>query len=186
MIIGVVGTNASGKDTAAEFISKKLVWPALSMSDELRAIARNRGLGTDRSTLQKLGNELREEHGGDYISRLILEKYSDNFVVSSIRNPQEIDPFRKSGRFVLVMVNADAKVRYDRAKSRMRSDEDMVSFEEFIATEQYELDGAKDALRLKPVFDAADVTLENNGTYNEFVTKLEELVSKIKRQEVAS
>jgi len=184
LIIGVVGTNAAGKDTAAQYLAEKLGWPVFSMSDELREIARSRGLTTERTTLQKLGNELREKYGGDYISKLILKKYSDDFIISSIRNPQEIEPLKYSERFVLLMIDADPKIRYERAKTRMRSIEDSQTFEEFIKAERYELEGSGHELCLKPVFEAADVIISNDGTRGELLGKLNEFMEEVKNEQV--
>ena len=179
MIIGVIGTNGAGKDAVAKYLAEKLNWPSFSMSDELREMAKTQGLTTDRPVLQKLGNGLRAKHGGDYISNLVLQKRSNDFIVSSIRNPQEIEPFKATGHFVLLMVNADKRVRYERSKTRMRSSEDNMTFEEFVAIEEGEYDGGVNDLRLKPVFALADVIIENDGTYEELAWKLDKFIEEV-------
>jgi dephospho-CoA kinase len=180
MIIGVIGTNGAGKDSAAEYLADAFAWPTFSMSDELREMAREQGLTTDRPVLQKLGNALRDKHGGDYISRLILQKRSDNFVISSIRNPQEIEPLRETGHFILLMLDADIRTRYERSLNRTRSAEDNMTFEEFVAMEASEHDGGVNDLRLKPVFELADVIIENDGTYEELTGKLDKFIEEVR------
>ena len=49
------------------------------------------------ATLIATGNELREKLGADILARRILEKFdaNRNYVIDSIRNPAEVEAFRK-------------------------------------------------------------------------------------------
>jgi dephospho-CoA kinase len=71
---------------------------------------------------------------------------------------------------VMVFVDADPKIRYERMRGRARDAETELTFEEFLANEQKEISGAKTASdqNLDAVKKMSDLYLENNGTKDEF------------------
>lgn len=180
MIIGITGANGSGKDFVGQYLAEKLGWQHFSLSDELRDIARERGLGLDRTTLQKLGNEMREKHGPDYLSQRILARAPKNFVVTSIRNMSEIMPLKKQGGFTLVFVDALLNIRYQRTcGSRDRASESRLSLDEFITEEQREMAGGATGQQLQRVFAMADIKIDNDGTIEELEEKLDRLMREV-------
>jgi len=181
MIIGITGTNGAGKDTIAEILVKKLFWPHLSLSDVLREICRERDIVPTRVNLTNLGNQLRREFGSDYLSNRVLTKSRDNFVVTSIRNPKEIEPFKKVSQFVLLSVDAPIEMRYQRViGSRNRSgnkiDESKISFEEFKAEEKREMQGEEFGQQLGRLIEVADISISNEGTIEELEDKVDQLI----------
>lgn len=175
MIIGVTGTNSSGKDSVGELIRQKLPgWQHFSLSDEIRGIVDERGLSQDRETWQRLGNELRQQFGSDYLAKRILNKATGNFIVTSIRNPKEIEPFRERGDFRLIVVDAPVELRYQRAIGRGRSDDERtITLEEFVGMEAKELWGDEFGQQLGKVLEVADIKITNNGTFEELNTKVD-------------
>ena len=97
MIIGLTGRNASGKGEVAEYLkSKGFVY--LSLSDELREEATNLGIEHTRDNLIKLGNELREKYGPNYLAAKIndkikqqLKKYNKKNSISNNINNKNIE-----------------------------------------------------------------------------------------------
>jgi hypothetical protein len=55
--IGLSGQPGSGKSSLASILGLRTSWPKAAFGDYLRHIAARRGLGTDRASLQQLGEE---------------------------------------------------------------------------------------------------------------------------------
>lgn len=56
-VIGLSGQFGSGKSSLASILSLRTSWPKAAFGDYLRQVTAQRGLGTDRATLQQLGEE---------------------------------------------------------------------------------------------------------------------------------
>jgi len=186
MIIGITGTNGSGKDTVADILVKKLGWPHFSLSDELRGICKETHIKSTRDNLIKFGREIRNKKGLDYLSQKVLSKVSDNFIATSIRNLAEIEPFKKSAKFILIAVNAPIEVRYQRVinaskdRSGYKVGEGSVSLGKFRDKEQIEMQGTGRAdQQLQILIDMADAKIENGGTMEELENKVDKLLEEI-------
>jgi len=177
-LIGVAGTNGSGKDTIGSLLSKNYRFWFISLTDILRDECRRRNLPVEREHLRNISAEWRREYG----LGVMVDKCMDAFnalpdkdkyvgvVMSSFRNPYENDRMHELGGQV-VWVDADPKVRYDRiqanAASRGRQAEDSKTFEQFIAEEEAEMhppSGADAAvLNMAAVKEKADIFLQNDS-----------------------
>lgn len=126
-IIGLVGPFASGCSTVATKIKEFYDYKVLSLSDELRYLFENENPGKKpkRQDLQNFGDEIRKENGSNYLATIVSEKIEDgkNYVIDSIRNPEEIKFLRKKfSSFFLFGVFADAELRWERAKEKYDDD----------------------------------------------------------------
>lgn len=184
MIIGITGTNGAGKDTLAEILVKKIKYPHFSLSDELREICHEKNILPTRENLTKLGNDLRQEFGNDYLSQRILLKTPNNFIVTSIRNPKEIEPFKKAGKFLLIAVDANIEIRHQRVvanknRSGEKLGESETSFVAFKAQEDREMQGESFGQQLGKLISMADINISNAGTIEELETKVDQLIVKL-------
>jgi cytidylate kinase len=147
-IIGLSGTNGSGKDTTASLISKDHNYLFVSVTDLLRAEAIKRNLTTSRINLRTISAEWRRTGGLGVLIDKAMELLKNSgqayagLVVASLRNPGEVDRVHELGG-VVVWLDADPKIRYKRIQSnahqRGRSHEDDISFEEFMKHEAAEM-----------------------------------------------
>jgi cytidylate kinase len=175
-IIGLSGTNGSGKDTIAHMLVERHEFLFISGSDMLRQEARARGEEPTRKVLRTISAEWRREagHMGVLIDKVAAQykevegQYPGGLVIASIRNPGEADRIHELGG-VVIWTDADPKVRYNRiqthAAERNRTEEDNKTFEQFIAEEQAEMTTTGDAatLNMSAVKERADLTIANDG-----------------------
>jgi dephospho-CoA kinase len=169
-IIGIAGTDGSGKDTIGELLAEKYGWLFISVSEMLREEARLRGIPLKRNTLKIISAEWRRQYGLGVLVDKALEKYKKvnqkypGLVVSPMRNPGEAQRLKDLGG-LLVWVDADPNVRYNRIINRKKGTEDQVTFEEFVNEEkaQMEHEGDEATLSLSGVKAKADIFLDNSS-----------------------
>lgn len=152
-LIGISGTNGSGKDTLGQILAEDYDWLFVSVSDLLRDEARRRNLPIERQNLRKISAEWRREFGLGILMDKAVEvfkaadgKYA-GLVISNLRNAGEADEIHQLGGKV-VWVDADPKLRYQRVSSRSRSAEDQKTFDQFLKEEEDEMHEGGDAATL--------------------------------------
>lgn len=168
-LIGICGTNGSGKDTIAEMLADTHGWLMVQYSDFLREEAKNRGLPIERKHLSAISSEWREKHGHDILTRKSIELFEQagkkhaGLVVLSMRHPGEGKKVKALGGTV-IWVDADPQIRYKRVFGRSRSHEDKKTYEEFLADEEREMrPSGESSLEMAAVKEMADIFIENNG-----------------------
>lgn len=174
VIIGLSGTNGSGKDTVGHILAGKYGYLFVSVTDLLRAEAGRRGQAVEREVLRTISAEWRRELGlGVLVDKAVAEyqavkdKY-EGVVMASLRNPGEADRVHDFDGTV-VWIDADPHTRYDRiqtnAATRGRAEEDDKTYEQFLAEEQAEMHQSGDAatLNMAGVKAKADIFLANDG-----------------------
>lgn len=174
-IIGIAGTNGSGKDSAGLTLADRHSYLFVSVTDLLRAELNRRGLPVDRENLRNLSAEWRREYGMGVLVDRAIEEYNRlkgryvGVAIASLRNPFEADRIHELNGLVL-WIDADPKIRYERiqnnAEARARAGEDSKTFEEFLAEEAAEMHSNGDAatLNMSAVKKKADIFLVNDNT----------------------
>lgn len=167
-IIGIGGTDASGKDTIGEMLAGRHGWKFISVTDILRDEAKKRGWPLARSTLRKISAQWRREFGKavlvDKAAKTQQPGKYKGLAISSLRHPAEADKIHQLGGQV-IWVDADPHIRYQRILKRNRGTEDHITFEEFLAEEAAQMHPRGDdaALNLAGVKAKADIILNNDG-----------------------
>ncbi len=179
MIIGVTGLPCSGGGSFAECLVSA-GFKHLSYSGILREELKKQGLDVTRVAMQNLGNEIRARYGGGELSRRLLAKMEPGFsyVLTTIRNPEEVEVLRGTGKFILIHVDAPREERYKRMSARAR-ESDPLKYEDFIALENKELgkDQEQHGLRMEDCFKMADFTIVNDSSFEELKRKVDELLT---------
>jgi dephospho-CoA kinase len=139
--VGVTGLPGAGKGAFIDLLRPLLAESGIatryfSLSDELRAEARRRGLPVERPILRSIANELRREQGSGVLSTLLVRKIRRDLrdlpvvdglvvIVDAIRNPEEVRVLRRElePKFTLVAVEAPLEILVNRIASRARFDE---------------------------------------------------------------
>jgi cytidylate kinase len=174
-IIGLAGTNGSGKDTVGHILADAHGYLFISVTDLLRAEAKRRGLPVERERLRQISAEWRRESGlGVLVDKAVAEYEKDpgaykGVVMASLRNPGEADRIHELNGMV-VWIDADPRVRYERvqanAAGRGRAAEDTKTFEEFLSEEKAEMKHSGDAatLNMLGVKQRSDVFIQNDAS----------------------
>ena len=172
--IGLTGTNGSGKGAAAEyFISKGYAF--YSLSDVIREELKKDGIEPTRDNLIRKGNELRAACGADFLARQVMEKVEDKAVIDSIRNPEEVRFLKSKINFILLAIDADVGLRYERVKKRGRN-ESAATLQEFIEKENEENTTNPMQQQLHTCLEMADFTVLNEGSLEDLFNKLEKFL----------
>lgn len=179
MIIGITGTDGAGKGTVVDYLVTKKGFSHYSSRALLLDQVLLAGIEPTRNELRMMGNKMRKEHGDDIIVQKAFEKIttdaSQKSVIESIRALAEAITLKSHGALLLA-VDADTHLRYERVQSR-RSVSDQVTFEEFISHEELEKnDPDPHGMQKAKVIEMADYTIFNNGSVGELEAAVEEFL----------
>lgn len=174
-LIGIAGTNGSGKDTVGNILAEEHGYYFLSVTDVMRAELKKRGVPVDREHMRELSAQWRREFGYGVLVDRAVEVYEkldgsyNGLAIASLRNPFEVDRVHELGG-VVWWLDADPLLRFTRIKmnaaTRARAEEDEKTFEQFQAEEAAEMHQSGDAatLNMSGVKDKSDVAMQNGGS----------------------
>lgn len=170
-IIGISGTNASGKNTLGDELVRRFSYSQVSTGDMVRQEAMKRFGNIERETLQKVGPALKREGGAGVLINLAL-KQPKPVVIDGIRSMGEAKAVKKAGG-VMVFVDADPKKRYERMVARARDKESQKTLDEFLELDHNEWHAGEDDsdYNIRDIKATADIHLDNDGSVEEFLDK---------------
>ncbi len=177
MIIGLTGKNGSGKTAVAEYLVSR-GFEYHSLSDAIREEILKRGLQITREVLIDVGNELREKSGPGILAERLLTSLESghNYVIDSIRNPQEVDVLRSRNDFTLLALEVEQGTRFERSRRRGRENAAQ-TLSQFAEEEARELDSDNPASQqLNATRQKADLIVANDGTLEELHRRLDALL----------
>lgn len=177
MIIGLTGKNGAGKGEVARFLTES-GYEYHSLSDILREELSARGQAVTREVLIAIGNELRANYGAGVLAERTLKKLGPeaHAVIDSIRNPFEVEALRRRKNFSLLSIDADPKIRFERAKARSREGE-ATTYEAFLEMEAREAQTFDPTTQqLNRTAEMADAVVYNNGTVEELHEQVRQVI----------
>ena len=177
MVIGLTGTNGSGKTAVGDFL-KSRGFSYHSLSDEIRRELEREGRPASRENLIEMGNRLRRELGPAVLAERARGRLEPgrNAVVDSVRTPAEVEALRALPDFHLLHVDAPVEVRFERARRRQDARTPR-TLDQFQAEEQRETESDDPAAQqLRACQALAGEKLVNNGTIEALEARIEELV----------
>ena len=183
-LIGVTGTAGAGKDTVANLVSQMFALQNLSSGDFLRVITRYAyhqpyDFNPARDQLYQVANYLRSEINPATLVKLcILQAQVQKLpgaVISGLRSMGEAEAVREAGGLI-VGVDAEPHIRYERMTARRRDAEAQWTLEEFLKQDEYENQGLSHsgtARGIRSIIDSADVTISNDTTLEDLKLELQ-------------
>jgi dephospho-CoA kinase len=177
LIIGLTGEMAAGKGTIAAYLETNYGAETFGFSAPLRDIVRRLYIEEVRPNLAALSNILRTQFGSDLISRVITEDLkrskADIVVLDGIRRMPDIELASKLPEFVLISVETDQKIRYERLINRRQNQDDQhKTFEQFLADHQAEADKF-----IPDVMAKAKYVINNDGDFDKLYEQVDKLIS---------
>lgn len=184
MIIGITGTDGAGKGTVVEYLVSKKGFAYYHARALFIEEIRRRGMEENRANMRVVANDLRREQGNDFIVALFLkqarEKNDEHIIIDSIRTIAEAETLKKSGG-ILLCVDADRKVRFERIRKRASST-DHVSFEEFVLLEEREMnDPDPSGMQKARVMEMADHCIINNISPEHLYTQVDSFLENVQK-----
>lgn len=179
IIIGLVGSLASGKETTKKYLVQKYNAKDCRFSTILRDVLERVALPNSRENLQKVSTVLRANFGENLLAKAIAMDASkleaDIVVVDGVRRFTDIEHLNKLPNFVLVKIDADPKVRYKRMKIRNENAGDNEkTFEEFLKDHEAEADK-----QIPEVMKTAKHEIDNSGTLEYLYKQIDEIIEKL-------
>lgn len=182
-IIGITGTLGAGKGTIVDYLVQSKGYAHYSVRSFLIERLTQLRKEVNRDTMVELANSLREQHSPSYIIEILYDLASakgKNCIIESIRTKGEIEMLRQKENFILLAIDAQPEIRYERIRLR-DSETDRISFEIFIENEMREMNSEdKNKQNLSACIASADVRIDNNGSKQELIDKIEELIKQNK------
>ena len=164
--MGLGGMPGSGKSLVVE-IAKELGYEIVTMGDVVREQTILRGLELTPQNVGKVMLELRAQEGNYVIAKKCIPKIntqpSQRILVDGLRSLYEADIFREHfPNFTLIAVHASPTVRFERLRTRGRSD-DPQNYDVFHERDMREL-----GVGLGNVIAMAEKILVNDGSVDGF------------------
>ncbi len=180
LIIGITGTLGAGKGTIVDYLVQEKGFVHYSVRAFIAEEIVRKGMVVNRDSMVVVANELRRKNSPSYITDCLYEKAlgeGKSSVIESIRTPGEIWSLRQKGRFILIAVDADPHIRYQRIRQR-QSETDHIDYETFLENERREMNSADpNAQNLSKCIMLADYKLLNNGTIEQLNRQVEEILA---------
>ncbi len=171
---------ASGKDVSKKYLEEKYGAKSFRFSTILRDILNRLDLPTSRDNNIKLSTVLRENFGQDLLAKVMAKdigRATEEIVVADgVRRLDDIFYLSKLPGFVLVSIEADLKIRYERMLARNENAGDHEkTFADFEADHKRETE-----ITIPEVMAAAKYHLKNNGSLEELYQQLDKIISELK------
>lgn len=172
-LVGIAGTNGSGKDTLGRLLAERQKYAFVSVSDILREELTKRGILHSRENMRALSTEWQRSHGPGHLSRRAIDSYVlyeeshgyNGLAVGSIRRPSEAEVIKSDGGSI-VWIDAPSRQRYEWIQAAKRGrHEDVISYNHWLKDEQIEMSPREyegdAAINLMAVKAIADIQINN-------------------------
>jgi dephospho-CoA kinase len=149
-----------------DYLVEKKGFSHYSVRAFLTTEIKKRNLPVDRDSMRIVANEIRANHHPAYIVQQLFvqaQEKGDDAIIESIRAVGEVELLQRSADFLLLAVDADQKLRYERAMQR-GNESDHVSFQKFQEQEQSEMTSTDpNTQNIAACMAMAQLTVYNDG-----------------------
>lgn len=176
LVIGLIGTAGSGKDTAASYIKHKYKAEEFRYSYLLVKALQIFGIEVSRDNLAWLMNILKRKYGKDILTKAMKKTIRELarkkvIVISGLRLPSDYTFLRSFKRNYLVFLDAPEKIRWQRVRVRGEKSDDNVAFAAF-----KKLMTGENERYITELGKRADFVLTNSGNLREFHREIDKIM----------
>lgn len=178
-IIGITWPQAAWKGAVVDYLVKNYAYAYFSVSGYLTQELQSQGQAVNRDTMRELANQLRSDFWPSFIVEQLYHQAHEAgkpAIIESIRALGELETLKKKADFLLLSIDADQRLRYERALLR-NSEKDQVSWEKFQEQEALEADNQDPAKQNVPACQKlADIQIDNNGSLEQLYEQIDRIV----------
>jgi dephospho-CoA kinase len=181
LILGFTGLIASGKDASKKYLEQKYGAKSFRFSTILRDVLNRLDLPTNRDNMINVSTALRETFGQDLLAKVMAKDTAatkeDIVVVDGVRRLSDIKYLNEIPEFILISIEADPKIRYERMLARDENEGDAKkTFADFNADHEKETEKT-----IPEVMAAAKYHLNNNGKLEELYAQIDKIIIELKK-----
>jgi dephospho-CoA kinase len=179
VILGLVGSLASGKETTKKYLAEKYNAKDCKFSSILRDVLSRTVIPVSRENLQKVSTVLRANFGEDLLAKAIANDASkldaDVVVIDGVRRPTDIEHLIKLPNFFLIKIDAEPHLRYERMLKRNENEgDDKKTFEQFMKDHEAEADNL-----IPVVMESAKYSIDNSGDFENLYKQIDKIIKKL-------
>lgn len=178
-VIAFTGRIACGKGIAGSLLTRLFSAFKIDYSDSLHEALHIMGIVETRDSIQKLSTFLRSHFGNDSFQRAVLKKIkaTESSVISliGVRRLSDFEKIKQEYSFRLIYIESNFEGRFKRYSIRNKCEGDG----DLDRNDFREKDNKEPELQIESLKSEADIVIENNGTLEEFQSKLEVIFKKI-------
>jgi len=179
-VVWITGTLGAGKWTVVDYLVEKKWFQHFSVRAFLIQEIEKRALPVNRDSMVLVANDLRATYWPAYIIEQLYQQAQasqKNTIIESIRAIGEVESLKDKENFYLFAVDANPKIRYERIVLR-GSETDKVSYEEFCANEQREMENTDPTKQnIGGCMQLADHHFDNNWTFEALYQQIEDVIN---------
>ncbi len=182
IILGFTGPIASGKDVCKKYLESKYEAKSFRFSSILRDVLNRLSVPTSRENIITLSTWARQTFGQDLLAKVIASDANNSpaslVVVDGVRRLPDLEYLNRIPGFILISIDADPKIRFDRARFRNENIGDSnKTFEDFLADHQKETE-----LTIPEVMATAKHHLNNNGSVEDLYAQIDKIINETENQ----
>jgi len=179
VVIGLIGTPGSGKDTVASYVKHHYRAEEFRFSYLLVKTLEIFGIEVSRENMAWLTNILKRKYGQDVLTRAMKKtidelSHAKVVVINGLRLPPDIIFLRSFSNSILVFIDAPARLRWKRVRGRHEKTDDQATFKEFLKQTSGENEH-----HILSLSKNADFTLDNDGSKIKLHHQIDQLMEKI-------
>ena len=172
-VLIITGYARSGKDTTADYLSKKYGFKKIVFTDFMKKELKKRKLAPTKENMNKYGQQFRDELGKDYLVRAVLAESEKHpkVAICSVKPIWEYEAImQKYPQTKMILVTAPKELRFTRRPADSPSE-----FEAFLQRDKND----EKWYALKTIFSKKDFEITNDGTLGDLYKKIDEVMGKI-------
>ena len=169
---------ASGKGAAALYFQNHHHAKTFRFSSILRDLLKRLGLPEIRENMVAMSEAVRHAFGEDILAKAMAHDAATTdqplVIIEGIRRKEDITYLKNLPNFVLVAIDADMRIRYERLVKRGENADDQTkTWDQFVADHDRSTE-----ITITPVMAEARERIINNGTNDDLEQQIDTLVHK--------